>query len=140
MNNRILKIHEIKQIQEVARFIEHSLEQHYTTEQLARKFKINLPLFKQLFKYQYGMGCHAYLRSKRMDMAKELILQNMPIKQIITLIGYESESNFCKAFRTIFHETPLSWKQKQLTIIDLSGSSLLPQLPCTNKNTNRNIS
>jgi AraC-like DNA-binding protein len=86
--------HELNQIQEVARFIEQSLERHYTTEQLARRFKINLPPLKQAFKYHYGMGTHAYLIAKRMNRAKQTLLEWPAIKQIIPVVGYESESNF----------------------------------------------
>jgi two-component system response regulator YesN len=106
--------HELAQIKQTACFIEESIQQHYTIKQLARKFKLSVQSLKLVFKQEYGMGTHAYLKTKRMDKAREMLLNGVPHKVIIATIGYENETTFCRAFKDIHNETPVNWKKQQL--------------------------
>lgn len=60
------------------------------------------------------MGLYAYLRHVRMEKAKALLLEGKPIKVIVNIIGYDNESNFCKAFRQLYQESPAKWTKKEL--------------------------
>jgi len=104
----------LMQIRKAACFIEASIGQHYTIQQLARKFKVSVQSLKFVFRQEYGMGTHAYLKAKRMDKAKEMLLNGAPNKAIIAAIGYENETTFCRAFKSFFKETPINWKKQQL--------------------------
>jgi len=109
----IISEEEMDRAKKAALIITQSLHVHCTTRQLARKVKLSEKKLKYAFKQLYGVGAFAYLQQERMARAKELMLEGYAIKLIIPRIGYESESNFCKAFRKIFKETPVAWKKKQ---------------------------
>ncbi|WP_315815637.1 helix-turn-helix domain-containing protein [Paraflavitalea speifideaquila] len=57
------------------------------------------------------MGVYSYLRLKRMEKAKELMKTGMPTRLIVEQIGYCYDSNFTKAFRKVYNETPAGWKK-----------------------------
>lgn len=107
------KQHELEQIKQTARFIEQSIQQHFTIKQLARKFNLSVLSLKLIFKQEYGMGPYAYLTTKRMEKAKEMLLNGDPHKLIIATIGYENETTFCRAFKDLYNETPANWKKQQ---------------------------
>ena len=115
MNDNTPSLHELTQVKQAACFIEQSMEQHHTTKQLAKKFKLSLQSLKLFFKREYGMGTHAYLKAKRMDKAREMLLNGDPNKVIIATIGYENETTFCRAFKELYKETPMNWKVQQAT-------------------------
>ena len=109
--------HELEQIRQAACFIEQSMQEHYTIKQLARKFKLSVQSLKLLFKQEYGMGTHAYLKAKRMDKAREMLLDGASNKVIIAAIGYENVTTFCRAFKDLHHETPVSWRNQQSDVL-----------------------
>lgn len=94
--------------------MEQSPRSHFPISQLAAMVNLPEKKLKAVFKFVYGMGLYAYLRQVRMDRAREMLLEGKPIKVIIHVIGYENESNFCKAFRKVHQESPNKWRKRQL--------------------------
>jgi AraC-like DNA-binding protein len=94
--------------------MEQCPKSHFPISQLAEKVKLPEKRLKAVFKQLYGQGLYAYLRQLRMEKAKVLLLEGKPIKVIIHAIGYENESNFCKAFRKTHNESPRKWKRREL--------------------------
>lgn len=91
-----------------------SPKSHFPISQLAAKVNMPEKKLKAVFKHIYGMGLYTYLRQLRMVKAKELLMEGKPIKLIIHAIGYENESNFCKAFRKEFNESPMKWMKSEM--------------------------
>lgn len=105
---------DIERAKKAAVIITTALDIHFTIHELAKKVKLSEKKLKYAFKEEFGVGVYSYLQRQRMLKAKILMLQGQPIKLIIPEIGYENESNFCKAFRKVFKETPVAWKKNQL--------------------------
>lgn len=104
----------LERLQKVAYIIEENIKQPLTIAELAAKAKLSEPKLKQTFKQVFGMGPYAYVIHLRMEKAKDLLLEGYPIKAIIATIGYQSESNFCKAFRKSFNASPVVWMKTEL--------------------------
>ncbi|NII25822.1 helix-turn-helix transcriptional regulator [Pseudoflavitalea sp. X16] len=105
---------DIERAHHAALIMEQSLKSHFTIAQLAEKVMLPEKRLKAVFKKLYGVGLYTYLRQLRMEKAKALLLEGKPIKVIIHVIGYENESNFCKAFRNAFKESPRTWRRKEM--------------------------
>jgi AraC-like DNA-binding protein len=105
---------ELERVQKAACLLQEHIKHPLTIAQLAAKVKLSVPKLKQVFKQVYGMGPYTYVIHIRMEKAKSLLLQGQPIKAIVSTIGYQSESNFCKAFRKSFNETPMVWMKNEL--------------------------
>ena len=107
---------DLEQVRQAALYMNETLDSHLTIEELAKKMKIPEKKFKAVFKQVYGMGIYSYLRHQRMEVAKKMLLSGVSIDTIVTGIGFVNKSNFSKAFRKAFQDTPSSWRQKQQTI------------------------
>lgn len=108
---------DIEKIHQTASIITASLEKHYTIGELARKVAMPEKKLKYAFKQVYGMGLYSYLRFKRMEKAKELMLAGEKLKHIIPCIGYCNQGNFSKAFRKVVKKQPIAWKKRRLACI-----------------------
>lgn len=102
----------IMQVNQAAFFITSSLTNHYTIAQIAKKVKLPPQKLKLAFKHVYGMGVYTYLRTKRMEKAQTMLLQGESLNDIIQCIGFETKSNFCKAFKKFCNETPEHWRRR----------------------------
>lgn len=105
---------EAGRIQRAASLLEEGMKSPLPIAQLAARVKLSEVKLKLGFKLVYGVSPYSYLLQVRMKKAKILLLEGEPIKIIVLTIGYKTESNFCKAFRTMFNETPKSWMKNQL--------------------------
>lgn len=101
-------------VQEAASIYALHIHLPMTIGELAKKVQLSEAKFKKAFKEVYGMAPYSYLISVRMEKAKTLLLQGKSIKSISFLLGYKTESNFCKAFRKSFHTSPREWKIAQI--------------------------
>src|SRR5690349_4317224 len=88
-------------------FIEDNLHLHYPIPQLAVEMGVNAHELKKSFKKMVGTGVYAYLRMRRLEKAKDLLLDTkLPLKQIARKAGYRHTSNFCSAFKKQYGMTP----------------------------------
>jgi|GEM_PF-6177254 len=115
---------EIEKIQQAADLLKRNLKNAFTIHRLAKEVGINEKRLKTGFKKVFGKGVHTFLLHARMERAKELLLEDRPIRYIAAVVGYNgnvANSNFIKAFRKLHGETPLSWKKRQMNGSDKFG-------------------
>lgn len=63
------------------------------------------------FKEETGMGVGDYLRTLRIDRAKELLqTTTLPIAEIARATGYTRQSSFAEAFKVTTGITPTEWR------------------------------
>lgn len=118
---------DIERARHAASIMEQCPKSHFPISQMAEKVMLPEKRLKAVFKKLYGMGLYAYLRHVRMEKAKALLLEGKSIKVIIHVIGFDNESNFCKAFRKMHHVSPRKWKQREMRKGDtLHGIELTP--------------
>ncbi|MBV5261435.1 helix-turn-helix transcriptional regulator [Synechococcus moorigangaii CMS01] len=81
---------------------------------LARQVGLNDYKLKQGFRHCFGTTVFGYLRTYRMEQAKQLIAEShLTLAGVAQSIGYNSPSRFCDAFKRQFGMTPRAY-QKQL--------------------------
>lgn len=69
--------------------------------------------FRKLFKNTYGISPHAYIIQKRMNRAKDLLLQsNMSIQEIAMTIGFPDSYSFSKQFKQQTAITPSDFRNQ----------------------------
>lgn len=75
--------------------------------QLAVKFGMSESRLNSLVKSQTGKTCADYVRSERMEIAHDMLMQgNLPIKEIASYVGFNHVSNFSRSYREWFGENP----------------------------------
>lgn len=105
---------DLAKIHQAAAIITTSLTVHYTIGTVAQKIAMPEKKLKYGFMQTYGVGVFTYLRHKRLEKGKALMLQGLRIKDIAPQVGYSNETNFSKAFRKVYKELPGEWKKGQL--------------------------
>lgn len=65
-----------------------------------------------IFKKETGEGLNYFIRSYRLEKAKELLEQtNKKIVQICKEVGFSNSSYFCKSFREYYGVTPEKFRK-----------------------------
>lgn len=105
-------------VQEATSILEKNLRYKITIPQLASKLAVSQKKLERMFKSFQHMGIHEYLTSRRIEFAKQLLLEGATIKQVGLQIGYDYETNFIKAFRQSEGVTPAVWLRLQLDIVN----------------------
>lgn len=97
---------------EAAGIIDGNFSSSFTIEELAEKVGSTASSLKKYFRSIYGIPIHRYIRSKRIEKAKQLLSStDMSIAQITEAVGYESHSKFSVLFREITGETPSEYRR-----------------------------
>lgn len=81
-------------------FMIENIMEHYTLEELSRRFDLSLSLMKRNFKEVYGDSIYAYLRNYRMQKAEQLLKKtDLNISEVAEAVGYANPAKFSSAFK-----------------------------------------
>lgn len=69
--------------------------------------------FIRLFRQTYGYTPHQYLTSVRLDKAKLLLNDGMPVSQVCIAVGFESLSSFSGKFKQVVGIPPTTYLASQ---------------------------
>nr|WP_245003480.1 AraC family transcriptional regulator [Bradyrhizobium liaoningense] len=87
--------------------IDADLRRSWTIPQLAREAGISRRSFNTHFRRVFGMSAADYLRTRRLEAAKDAIIeQGVSINEAAYLAGYGNPANFATAFRKHFGQAP----------------------------------
>jgi AraC-like DNA-binding protein len=82
---------------------------------IAQKVALSESTLKRYFKLIYGRSIYEYYLNKKMEMARDLILQRpLTVNEAAEIMGYEKVSNFIDIFKKYHGCSPGSIKKKQL--------------------------
>ncbi|MFK0525071.1 response regulator [Paenibacillus illinoisensis] len=98
-------------IGEALAYIEAHLGEPMTMRELADSLHLNSSYFSVLFKEQVGLNFSEYLMRKRVQRAKELLVQTtMPISEIAESVGYQTDKYFIKVFKSLEGLSPSKYR------------------------------
>lgn len=102
------KTHTIK---DIIQYIDHHLSESLSLESIAKKAKLSPIYFHQLFKSITGITPNKYIMTKRINYAKELLINSdHSIKYICHHTGFHNPSYFGSTFKKITGMTPSSFR------------------------------
>jgi AraC-like DNA-binding protein len=82
---------------------------------VAAKVHLTTPAFCRYFKRQTNMTFTDFVNQYRIDMAKNLLMQDKNITETCYAVGFESQSYFNKLFNKIVGENPSDFKKNWLS-------------------------
>lgn len=82
--------------------------------ELSRRFNVAETSLRQCFKSIYGKPIGSFVRLKRIHRAAELLRneENLAVGEIALMVGYENQSKFSSAFKSVMSQTPLSYRYR----------------------------
>ncbi len=96
-----------RKVKIIARYIDENLHQTLNIAVLTELFGISDFTLKRIFKAEFNISPHKYIKLKRLKEGRKLVLAtDLPIKQIAAMVGFKSVPSFSKAFSNEFHISP----------------------------------
>jgi AraC-like DNA-binding protein len=109
-------------LQRVREHIDRHYREPLTVPELARRCNLSTFHFIRAFRRVTGMTPHRYLRSRRIDRAKELLETTpLPVTEICDQIGFRSLGSFSSLFRRLTGETPAAYRANRRKNVYIPG-------------------
>lgn len=90
------------------------MERRVTIETLSKQYLINPTTLKTAFKTVYGTSLAAHIKKHRMEQAAKLLREtDMSIAEIAQAVGYDSQSKFTTAFKSLYQALPREYRKKR---------------------------
>ena len=105
---------EVSQIRSAAEYINLNCRKKITEDELCRVSGYSPAHLRRLFIKYYSRSPRDYILDRRIEMAKEMLLDKPPksIQEISVSLDFCSPSYFCKLFRQRVGLTPMEYKEK----------------------------
>jgi AraC-like DNA-binding protein len=102
------------------------IDRHYarplTVDGLARRAGLSPFHFIRAFRSAYGETPHQYLRARRIDRARELLVTTpLPITEVCVQVGFQSLGSFSSLFRRLTGETPAAYRAARRKNVYIPG-------------------
>jgi AraC family transcriptional regulator len=95
----------------VLAFIDDNLSRRIPVKELAAVARCSASHFSRAFAKRFRITPHAYIASRRMEMAKELMLTSAAsLTDIALQCGMADQSHFTRVFRRSVGQSPLKWR------------------------------
>lgn len=86
--------------------IDRDPTQDYLTKDLAKQAAMSESSFRNKFQSLFGVSVVEYIRSSRLNLARDYLLKGCTVEQAAHFSGYRHATNFTTAFRRHFGVTP----------------------------------
>jgi len=91
---------------------QHCLDYNFSLQWMSDDLGLSVSYVSRLFKMVDGETIMEHVNGLRMEKAKELLsTTQLPVKEIVEIIGYKDDSSFIRKFRKTFQLTPLEYRQ-----------------------------
>ncbi|MDT7827430.1 AraC family transcriptional regulator [Pricia sp. S334] len=108
----LLRKSELKQLMKAVEIIEDSLEDLPTINDLASEVGLNANKLQQGFREMYDKTVNKYIREKRLETARTLLLNtDDTLSAIAARVGYKSQSYLSKMFRENYGLLPSEFRR-----------------------------
>lgn len=98
-------------VRKCIRYIDQNLNSKLNLSVLSKVCDLSEDYLSLLFKKSTGKTVSAYVRDKRLDQSKEMLLKGYSTSESAYYLGFCSESYFIKCFRERFKITPKKYVQ-----------------------------
>jgi two-component system, response regulator YesN len=100
-----------KFIRQAIEYMHAHLGEELTVNRCARIVSLSGGYFANLFKRETGMTFNQYVTQERLERAKKLLIQNVPVQDIAAELGYEHRRYFSDVFKKHTGMTPSEFKE-----------------------------
>ena len=99
-------------LDQITVFVEAHLAEKITLRMIAVHFSVSVSTVTQLFQKKTQNTFHHFLTNRRMEKARNLIREGLPLEMVGRAIGYRDHSTFYRAFRQTFGISPREYRKK----------------------------
>ena len=100
---------------QITAYVDANLTEKITLKVIAAYCGVSVSTVTQLFQKKASTTFHDFVTQRRMEMARKLIGENMPLEQVGKAIGYRDHSTFYRAFRRYYQVSPREYRMQVLS-------------------------
>lgn len=93
-------------------YIDNNYSEELSLEAVAKKAGFSKYHFSRLFKQYANTTFYDYLSNKRIAIATDLLMKNVPVTDIAFQTGFNNLTTFCRCFKKITGCSPTQYKMK----------------------------
>lgn len=94
------------QVEDLVRYINRHLDEDLSIDRLAGKYFLSKYYLMRKFKEETGYTIHNYIVSKRLLLARSLIIQGTPVMKAAQQSGFRDYTTFVRAYKKQFGTAP----------------------------------
>jgi AraC family transcriptional regulator len=103
-----------RRLQRVLRFVDDNLQNSIRLKDLAAAAHLSPFHFSRAFRAATGLSPHRFLRERRIEKAKELIVQGtISLAEIALICNFSSQASFTRAFTRVMGLPPGKYRSDQ---------------------------
>lgn len=108
----VLRIDELKRVEEMSIFIKENINEELSIKKLSRMSGLNPNKLQNGFKYLFATSINEFITNKRLEKAQILLQSNeYSVRDVVAAIGLESNSYFSKIYKERYGITPKTYKK-----------------------------
>ena len=101
-------------MEQITAFVDDNLTEKLTLKVISTYCNVSVSTVTQLFQKKASTTFHDFVTQRRMEMARKLIREDMPLEQVGKAVGYRDHSTFYRAFRRYFEVSPREYRSQIL--------------------------
>jgi AraC-like DNA-binding protein len=86
--------------------IDARFQQNVTLREAAEAIHAHPAHLVRMFSREFGISPHQYLAGRRVDLARKLLLDGLPLSQAATVAGFCDQSHLSRSFRRLLGTSP----------------------------------
>lgn len=94
--------------------VKHYPDPEFTTEAAAAHVQLSRMHLNRKLRALTGQSTHEFIRTMRLEAARDLLPDPLPVARIARSVGFKSDSHFAQAFREKFGTPPSVYRANQL--------------------------
>ncbi|NLK93835.1 MAG: AraC family transcriptional regulator [Clostridiales bacterium] len=99
-----------KKVNTIIEYINSNLDNDLSLDSLSKKFFISKYHMIRQFKAETGVTLGKFINNKRLLLARDLILEDLPLTEVCYKCGFKDYSTFSRRFKEMFHVSPSKFK------------------------------
>ena len=109
VNKSKLKPSQSPHVRKCICYINENINKKITVSMLSEICNISSDYLSQIFKEEKGENLSAYITRRKLEAAKDMIVQGKNNNEICEVLGFSSVSHFITAFKRTYHITPTEY-------------------------------
>jgi two-component system, response regulator YesN len=118
--SRLARIHELPLLEKVKAYVEQNLSREITVADLSQKLGFSSSHLSHSMKANLGVNLTQYVRSKRLEKAKQLLSETqLDVARIALETGFEDPNYFARIFKREAGISPTEYRTKNRNVAEL---------------------
>lgn len=92
-------------------------DSRFNATELCLRLGVSERHLRRLFEDGIGIGAKEWLRQQRMVVARNLLREGSPIKEVATQLGFANYKNLNREFLAFYGVTPSDYQKRELSLL-----------------------